>query len=198
VIVFLSHNKADRDTAREIALFLVAENVNVWFDEWEIAAGDSIVEQINEGLKDASHFIILWSAHSSSSHWVRRELQSTLAQGIAHGRPRVLPIVLDDTPLPRLIADLKYIPYHGGTEEDRRELIRGITGHAPSQNLIKAIVKKYHEVIHDPDARDPFGLVACPQCGSNRLRGSSFTDYARDDLYYILQCEECGWSDWTQ
>lgn len=198
MLVFVSHNKADRDTAREIALFLVAENINTWFDEWEIAAGDSIVEQINTGLTGASHFIILWSAHSSSSHWVRRELASTLAHSIAQGHPRVVPIVLDDTPLPPLIADLKYIPYHGGTEPDRAELIRAITGEAPSRNLIKAIVKKYHEVIRDPDAKDPFGMVACPRCGSGRLGGSSLTDFVRDDVYYVLQCEKCGWLEWTQ
>jgi hypothetical protein len=198
MLIFLSHNKADRDSAREIALFLVAENINVWFDEWEISAGDSIVEQINSGLLGASHFIILWSSHALSSHWVRRELESALAQAITKSKPRVLPIILDNTPLPPLIADLKYIRYSGGNEDDRIELISAITGRKPSRNFIKAIVKKYHEVIYDPDGKDPFGLVACPKCGSDRLHGSSFTDYDHDDVYYILQCKECGWSDWTQ
>jgi len=35
-LVFVSYNKGDKDVAREIALFLTSENINVWFDEWEL------------------------------------------------------------------------------------------------------------------------------------------------------------------
>lgn len=66
-LVFISHNKADKDVAREIALFLAAENINVWFDEWEISAGDSIIEQISTGLRGCTHFIILWLKNASKS-----------------------------------------------------------------------------------------------------------------------------------
>lgn len=197
-LVFISHNKADKDMAREIALFLASENINVWFDEWEVSAGDSIVEQINRGLRDCTNFIIIWSKNASTSNWVRKELHSILIKAIQSGKPKVLPIVLDETPLPEIISDICYIKYHGGIEKDRWEIIRAITGHAPSYNFIKAIVKKYHEVIYDPNAKDPFGIVACPSCGSKRLKGSSYTDYEHDEVYFILACEECGWSDWTQ
>lgn len=197
-LVFISHNKADKDVAREIALFLTAENINVWFDEWEISAGDSIIQEINTGLRGCTHFIILWSKNALTSNWVRRELQSTLAKAIQTGSPRVLPILLDNTPLPELLSDIRYIEYHGGIEEDRRGIVGAISGYRPSHDFIRAIVKKYHEVIYDPDAKDPFGLVACPKCGSKRLKGSSHTDYEHDEVYYILACEECGWSDWTQ
>lgn len=74
-LIFISYNKADKDVAREIALFLAAENINVWFDEWEIPAGDSIIEQIDTELRGCTHFIILWSKNASKSNWVRRERQ---------------------------------------------------------------------------------------------------------------------------
>ena len=35
--VFISHNKLDKDVARELSLFIISENINVWFDEWEIS-----------------------------------------------------------------------------------------------------------------------------------------------------------------
>lgn len=41
-LVFISHNSKDKETAREIGLFLTSEDVNVWFDEWEISYGASI------------------------------------------------------------------------------------------------------------------------------------------------------------
>jgi len=196
-LVFVSYNKGDKDVAREIALFLTSENINVWFDEWEVSTGDSIVEQITKGLRDCTHFIIIWSKNASTSNWIRKELQSILVKAIQSGKPKILPIILDETPQPEIISDIRYVRYRGGIEEDRWEIIRAVTGHAPSSNFIKAIVKKYHEVIHDPNAKDSFGIVACPQCGSERLKGSSFTDYQHDEVYFILACEECGWSDWT-
>lgn len=198
ILVFISHNKADKDVAREIALFLASENISVWFDEWEVSAGDSIVEQINRGLHDCTHFVILWSKNASISNWVRKELWSILTKAIQSEKPKFLPILLNGTPLPEIISDIRYIRYRGGIENDRWEIIRAITGHDPSHNFIKAIVKKYHEVIYDPNAKDPFGIIACPNCGSKRLKGSSYTVYEHDEVYYILACEECGWSDWTQ
>ena len=39
--IFISHNKADLITARAIALLLVEQGLDVWFDEWEIRPGDS-------------------------------------------------------------------------------------------------------------------------------------------------------------
>jgi len=198
MLVFISHNKLDKEVAREIAVFLASENINVWFDEWEISAGDSFVEQINKGLLGCTHFLILWSSNAATSNWVRREFQSTLAQAIQEGIPRVIPIVLDDTPLPELIADIRYLRYGGGSEEDRRSIVNSVTGGEPSMNFIKAIVKKYHEVIKDPEDGDPFGLRACPECGCTKLKGGTYTDYDRDEVYYILECKECGWGDWTQ
>jgi len=198
VLIFISYNKKDKEAAREIALFLEAENINVWFDEWEISAGDSIIEQINAGLLGCTHFLIIWSSNAAISKWVRRELQSTLAQAIKDGTPRVIPIVMDETPLPELISDIRYIRYKGGTEEDRSSIVNTVSGQEPSINFIKAIVKKYHEVIQDPKQKDPFGLRSCSKCGSTRLRGGTYTDFDRDENYYILECEKCGWGDWTQ
>jgi len=97
ILVFISYNKKDKEVANEIAVFLAADGVNVWYDEWEISAGDSIVKEINSGLLGCTHFLIIWSNNSAKSHWVKRELESTLAQAIQSGIPRVIPIVLDKT-----------------------------------------------------------------------------------------------------
>ncbi len=195
---FISHNKLDKDAARNIALFLTGENINVWFDEWEISAGDSIITQINNGLTDCTHFIILWSTNSATSKWVRAELESVITKAIESGNPRIIPILLDDTSLPPLIQQLRYIRYKGGTEEDRAYIIEAVSGHKPSGDFIRAIVRKYNEVIFNPDLEGPFPYVACPSCGSKRLKGSSFTDYRRDEVYFSITCEDCGWGDWSQ
>jgi len=192
--VFISYNKHDRAIANEIALYLTAENISVLFDEWEISTGDSITKFINDGLQVCTHFLIIWSNNSAKSKWVKRELQSIISVTTQTDTPKIIPIVLDQTSLPPLISDLKHISYGVGTEEDKANLIMAVTGNAPTQEFIRAIVKKYHEVISDDDG--PFGYRACPQCGSTKLKYTS-TDY-RDDIYYVIECTECKWLDWTQ
>jgi TIR domain len=196
--VFISHNKANKEVARNIALFLVAENINVWFDEWEISAGDSIIEKLNSGLKECTHFLIIWSKNSSTSKWVGRELSSVLTKAIESGTPKVIPIILDDSPLPQLLVDLRYIRYLGGSEKDRIKIIESITGHKPSSDFIRAVVKKYNEEIYDFKANVPLPYNACPSCGSKHLNYSEAIDSKRDDMYYFIECQECGWSDWSQ
>ncbi len=196
--VFISHNKVDKKIARDIALFLVAEDINVWVDEWEISAGDSIVDEIQSGLKKCTHFLILWSKNADTSKWVRSELKTVIMKAIESGRPKIIPVKLDSTPLPELIIDRKYVSYNSGNEEDRKEIVHAVTGNSPSMNFVKAVVEKYHEVIYDNGASGPFGMKYCPSCGSEKLVFSSALDEAHDEMYYLVKCKDCGYSDWTQ
>lgn len=197
--VFISYNKKDNEIAREIALFLTAEDISVWFDEWEISAGDSIIEEINSGLSGCTHFIIIWSKNSAKSNWVKKELEVILSKAIKDRFPRIVPVRIDKEPLPPLLLNIKYIRYNDGSEKDRENIVDSISGLKPSQNLTKAIVKKYDELIYDDtNTGDPLPFKACPQCGSDKLHRSSATDYQRDEVYYSIKCKDCGWSDWSQ
>lgn len=198
--VFISHNSNDKATAREIGLFLISEDVNVWFDEWEINYGASIPQSINKGLNDCTHFLLLWSEHAQTSKWVEAELNSiiNLQLSTRSEHVKIIPLCLDDTPLPRLISHYRYIKYSGGSETDRREIVSAVTDKLPSRNYIKAIVKKYNEVIFDTEANDPFMLKACPACGETDLQYQGTLDEEHDEKYYFVMCKACGWSDWTQ
>ncbi len=59
--VFVSHRKCDAVAAEQLAAELRLAGHKVWFDEWEIAPGDSIVGRMNEGLGDASYLILCLS-----------------------------------------------------------------------------------------------------------------------------------------
>jgi len=65
--VFISHNKADADTARLFATALIDQGVGVWFDEWDLRPGDSILTGIGRGLADAEVFVLFWSAQAAAS-----------------------------------------------------------------------------------------------------------------------------------
>ena len=56
---FLSYASEDRVLAEYVATALQGADIETWWDRWEIGAGDSIVQKVNEGLGECSHFIVL-------------------------------------------------------------------------------------------------------------------------------------------
>jgi hypothetical protein len=195
---FISYNKQDQQAAQEIALYLTADGVGVWYDEWEVSAGDSIVGDVEAGLQNCTHFVILWSTNAAKSGWVKKELASVLTKAIASGKPTIIPVLLDGTELPVLISDIKNVRYGNGSEEDRRTIVSAVTGTEPSGNLIRAVVKKYHELILDPDAEGPFPYKACPKCGGDDFAFAGSYSMETDDNYYSIKCRDCGWEEWSQ
>ena len=43
---------------------------------------------------------------------------------------------------------------------------------------------------------DPLPYKACPKCGSEKLLRD--TQITQDDIYYVIQCKDCKWGDWSQ
>lgn len=106
--VFISHRKQDSVAARELARQIQGAGHAVWFDEWEITPGDSIVERIDQGLNAANYLILCYSA-SGSSAWVDREWMSTLARQLSSHDIRILPVVLSGGEPPAILADIKFM-----------------------------------------------------------------------------------------
>jgi hypothetical protein len=63
-VVYFAHASEDKAAARPIAEHLIANGIDVWFDEWEIAAGDSLRRKMDEGLGACS------AAVDSSTGWI--------------------------------------------------------------------------------------------------------------------------------
>lgn len=193
---FLSHNKADREVARDIGAHMALSGIDVWFGEWEIQAGDSIPGKLNEGLEAFDAFILLWSADANRSNWVRQELHSAIMRAVKDGSAKIIPCLLDATPLPPLIADRR-----GVTFSDRREgieeLLGDLTGSRTRRQRLLAIQSALSEldvswIIHP--ALPP--MVCCPRCGdTDTLVGWEQTDRQRGDIYAGMRCTNCGWSN---
>lgn len=73
---FLCHGSEDKLLAERIATDLRAAGIEVFFDKWEIRAGDSLRQKIDEGLGDCSHFIALLTPRSVNRPWVRAEMDA--------------------------------------------------------------------------------------------------------------------------
>lgn len=92
--VFLCYTKKDRILAEKIAMGLFNRGIEVWWDKWEIRAGDSIVQKINEGLGDCTHFIVLLTPRSKDKPWVNDEMNAAFIQRLI-GRVKFIPLRCD-------------------------------------------------------------------------------------------------------
>ena len=193
---FLSYNKADIGVARSIGAHMVLTGLDVWFDEWEIQAGDSIPGKLNEGLEAFDAFVLPWSANATRSNWVRQELHSAVMRAVNTGSAKIVPCMLDETALPPLIADRRGIKFDD-VREGIEELMQELTGSRTRRQRLLAIQAALQEMdvdwITHPALRP---MICCPRCGeTDTLTSWEQVDRQRGDLYAGLRCTNCGWSD---
>lgn len=78
--VFISYARASEDEARRIVELLRDKAFSVWRDD-ELPAHRAYSDVIEERLKSAKAVVVLWTAESAKSHWVRAEADSARAAG---------------------------------------------------------------------------------------------------------------------
>ena len=91
--VFLSYDRDDTDKARPIALALEKAGHEVWWD-LHVRGGAQFSQVIEEALKAADAVVVLWSANSVKSAWVRDEAAAGRDSG------RLIPATIDSTEPP--------------------------------------------------------------------------------------------------
>ncbi len=149
---FVSHNKADKATARLLATALVEVGVGVWYDEWDIRPGDSIIGGIEEGLSTCNAFILIWSSYAQKSNWVGAELRAAITRRVADKSLRVIPIMVDDTPLPVLVSE--YRGFALQSSSDLRRIATEISGVTNYKDIAQTLQRRLHELADLNNAAD--------------------------------------------
>lgn len=85
--VFLSYSRDDRAKAEAIVGALEARGLTVWWDGL-IEGGHEFADKIEQALTSADAVVVLWSANSIHSHWVRDEAAS------GRDRGRMVPVTV--------------------------------------------------------------------------------------------------------
>jgi ribosomal protein S27AE len=195
--IFISHNKKQKSQARLLAMALAEHGESVWFDEWTIRPGESLTGGIEEGLTSADVFVLLWSEEAANSNWVRPELRAYIRRRVDDKSLRIIPIMMDETPIPTLVAD-----YRGFTSKSSMSLgtiAAQICGDPTEAELVRRLKERINELTYDDQATgDPLPFERCPECGENEFKRQSHTDYRHDEIYYVITCNKCGWTEWTQ
>jgi tetratricopeptide (TPR) repeat protein len=91
--VFLSYDREDGAQARTLALALEKAGHSVWWD-LHVRGGAQFSKVIEEALKAADVVVVLWSANSIESAWVRDEAAAGRDSG------RLIPATIDGTEAP--------------------------------------------------------------------------------------------------
>lgn len=91
--LFISYAREDRATALALAEVLQARGVNVWWDR-ELTGGGDFASEIEQQLRNSPLALVLWSAASVRSDFVRDE------SGRARDMQKLLPVRIAEVDLP--------------------------------------------------------------------------------------------------
>lgn len=121
--VFLSYSRDDQKRALPIIAAIEAAGFTVWWDG-KLAGGERYLPATESALENARAVVVLWSARSVSSHWVRDEA--------TRGRDRncIVPISIDGTEAPlgfRQFQTIDFSSWKGRSDApELRRLIEAI------------------------------------------------------------------------
>lgn len=126
--VAISFAGENREIARNIAESLKAENIKVFFDEFEKEKlwGSNLYDYLSHIYTDAAKFcIILISKHYKDKSWTNLERQNAQARAFRENQEYSLPLKLDDTKLLGLPETVGYLSYPETPINEIIELVKG-------------------------------------------------------------------------
>ena len=90
--VFVSHATEDKDgVVRDLVLALQAEELSVWYDEFELRVGDSLRRKIDAGLSGSRFGVVVLSPAFFSKNWPQYELDGLVTREMT-GEQLILPV----------------------------------------------------------------------------------------------------------
>lgn len=124
--IFLSHCSVDKTDARRLAADLKELGHQVFFDEWDIAAGKCIVTEVQRGLEAADCVVIILTPNAVRSAWVEREWKAKYWDAIPSKVGSVFPALFQDCEVPTLLRSIKYADFRTSYLQGMRELSTGL------------------------------------------------------------------------
>ncbi len=121
--IFISYARKDRARAQVVARTLEHHGYSVWWDR-NIPPGKTFDEVIQEALNAARCIIVLWSATSVRSDWVKEEASEGQRRGV------LVPVLIDEVPIPLGFGRLQTAGLVGW---------QGEPGHPELQQLLQSI-----------------------------------------------------------
>jgi TolB-like protein/Tfp pilus assembly protein PilF len=141
--LFLSYSHADEAWAIRIVEALKQAGFDVWWDHL-IHGGASFRPTIEAALESADCVVVLWSANSVESDWVRDEAES------GAGRGRLVPLSIDGTVAPLGLRQIQITDLSNWDGDPSSEVIDSIV--AAIEKLVGTPVQSAAAEVHESNA----------------------------------------------
>ena len=103
--IFLSHSSKQKPLIREVKSYFPS-HLNAWLDEEKLLFGDSVPKTLEETIKRDSDYVLLFiDRNAAESGWVYKELHWALQAEKDSERIILLPIVVEDEALGKMLSD---------------------------------------------------------------------------------------------
>jgi hypothetical protein len=172
--VFISYAYEDREKVKPIYERLKKEGFSPWLDTERIAPGQNWKEAIEKAISDTDVVLVCFSQHSLSKEgFIQKEIRSVLsnAEEKPEGTVFVIPIRLDDSPIPSFLRKWQFADLSTGIGVDK--LIQSLKFRAKQLGLDESQIQ---EVIKQDRKPKKQVFVAMP-----------FSPDMEDTFYYGIQ-----------
>lgn len=109
--IFISYSHQDKDFVSSLATMLVAARHSIWIDQWELNAGDSIIEKVQDAVGDADALLVVLSKASVESEWCKKELRTALVRELDEKKTLVIPCLIEDCDIPVFLREKMYADF---------------------------------------------------------------------------------------
>lgn len=113
--VFVSYSEQDQLAATLVGTLRRNPAVRLFIAHQARTPGESIQQKVDVAISHCHVFLLLWTARSQSSEWVGYEIETARRMN-----KRLLPVLVENVPLPRSIRDVEAVPFY-------RDSDRGMT-----------------------------------------------------------------------
>jgi hypothetical protein len=206
--LFICHAWEDKSFVRPLAESLKTLGLRVWYDEFVLRIGDSLLERIHRGLAGASKGIVVFSKAFFTKQFPKHELRGLLTRQLHEDRTVILPIwhgvgredVLTFSPP---LADLMALRTSDMKAEDiglaiLQQVRSDIYEHHDRADLLKLYRSKPLSELREELVRlsERLSEFQCPYCGApmEAHEAASFDEGDVDRKFFSCGCRtDGGW-----
>ncbi|MCB0532865.1 MAG: TIR domain-containing protein [Saprospiraceae bacterium] len=137
--VFLSHSVNDKSTGQALAERLRANDLRVWYADWEIKPGDNTRAKNEEGLEQSRVLVLCLSANALGAEWPALEASTLRFRDPVNSARRFVALRLDDVEVPGNLAGEGVMDWHERVREEAYTRLLGTCREASLSTLKKKV-----------------------------------------------------------
>ncbi|MBK9750834.1 MAG: toll/interleukin-1 receptor domain-containing protein [Chloroflexi bacterium] len=107
--IFFSYSRRDETTARQVVNGLSGSGYVLWQDVNDLRGGTNWRDELFKAIDNAAVVVLLWSASSAASPYVKEEIQYARARS----KP-IIPLTMDGTPLSPDLLNIQWVKLEDG------------------------------------------------------------------------------------